>query len=168
MRNFHSLRKMYELVYSKFFYLATDLAIGAIHLLTRTFSRSPHRPPLPQPSTQDRTDEAAATSIRCPAPPRLAPCKPRTHPSTGSHRTRTLSSSLRRPGSSSPPNPLFPRSSTRSDAEAERGETATDRGAEMSSDSSSWARALTQISPYTFSAIGIAVSIGVSVLGAAW
>jgi V-type H+-transporting ATPase 21kDa proteolipid subunit len=38
----------------------------------------------------------------------------------------------------------------------------------MSSDSSSWARALVQISPYTFSAIGIAVSIGVSVLGAAW
>ncbi|KAG8085134.1 hypothetical protein GUJ93_ZPchr0010g10050 [Zizania palustris] len=37
----------------------------------------------------------------------------------------------------------------------------------MSSDSS-WARALVQISPYTFSAIGIAVSIGVSVLGAAW
>ncbi|CAD6237895.1 unnamed protein product [Miscanthus lutarioriparius] len=38
----------------------------------------------------------------------------------------------------------------------------------MSSDSSSWARALVHISPYTFSAIGIAVSIGVSVLGAAW
>nr|AIZ49545.1 V-ATPase subunit c3 [Eriobotrya japonica] len=34
--------------------------------------------------------------------------------------------------------------------------------------SSSWARALVQISPYTFSAIGIAVAIGVSVLGAAW
>ncbi|KAL2897750.1 VHA-c''2: V-type proton ATPase subunit c''2 [Bienertia sinuspersici] len=33
---------------------------------------------------------------------------------------------------------------------------------------SSWARALVQISPYTFSAIGIALSIGVSVLGAAW
>ncbi|KAL6296588.1 hypothetical protein ACE6H2_004730 [Prunus campanulata] len=33
--------------------------------------------------------------------------------------------------------------------------------------SSSWARALVQISPYTFSAIGIAVAIGVSVLGAA-
>ncbi|CAM0881668.1 unnamed protein product [Alopecurus aequalis] len=38
----------------------------------------------------------------------------------------------------------------------------------MSSDSSSWARALVHISPYTFAAIGIAVSIGVSVLGAAW
>jgi hypothetical protein len=35
-------------------------------------------------------------------------------------------------------------------------------------EASSWARALVQISPYTFSAIGIAVSIGVSVLGAAW
>lgn len=34
--------------------------------------------------------------------------------------------------------------------------------------SSSWARALVKISPYTFSAIGIAISIGVSVLGAAW
>ncbi|GKE20387.1 V-type proton ATPase subunit C''2 [Tanacetum coccineum] len=34
--------------------------------------------------------------------------------------------------------------------------------------SSSWARALVHISPYTFSAIGIAISIGVSVLGAAW
>lgn len=34
--------------------------------------------------------------------------------------------------------------------------------------SSSWSRALLQISPYTFSAIGIAVAIGVSVLGAAW
>jgi len=34
--------------------------------------------------------------------------------------------------------------------------------------SSSWAAALVRISPYTFSAIGIAVSIGVSVLGAAW
>lgn len=33
---------------------------------------------------------------------------------------------------------------------------------------SSWARALVQISPYTFSAIGIALSIGISVLGAAW
>nr|GMD30516.1 V-type proton ATPase subunit C''1 [Ipomoea batatas] len=38
----------------------------------------------------------------------------------------------------------------------------------MGGDSSSWSRALTQISPYTFSAIGIAISIGVSVLGAAW
>ncbi|RWW57514.1 hypothetical protein BHE74_00035692, partial [Ensete ventricosum] len=34
--------------------------------------------------------------------------------------------------------------------------------------SSSWSRALTQISPYTFASIGIAISIGVSVLGAAW
>lgn len=34
--------------------------------------------------------------------------------------------------------------------------------------SSSWSRALVQISPYTFSAIGIAIAIGVSVLGAAW
>ncbi|XP_027332230.1 V-type proton ATPase subunit c''2 isoform X1 [Abrus precatorius] len=34
--------------------------------------------------------------------------------------------------------------------------------------SSSWGRALVAISPYTFSAIGIAISIGVSVLGAAW
>ena len=34
--------------------------------------------------------------------------------------------------------------------------------------SSSWARALINISPYTFSAIGIAIAIGVSVLGAAW
>lgn len=33
---------------------------------------------------------------------------------------------------------------------------------------SSWSRALTQISPYTFASIGIAISIGVSVLGAAW
>uniref|UniRef100_A0A803N7U7 V-ATPase proteolipid subunit C-like domain-containing protein n=1 Tax=Chenopodium quinoa TaxID=63459 RepID=A0A803N7U7_CHEQI len=33
---------------------------------------------------------------------------------------------------------------------------------------SSWARALVQISPYTFSALGIALSIGISVLGAAW
>ncbi|KAG6430008.1 hypothetical protein SASPL_108067 [Salvia splendens] len=38
----------------------------------------------------------------------------------------------------------------------------------MVTSSSSWARALLQISPYTFSAIGIAISIGVSVLGAAW
>ncbi|KAG0503180.1 hypothetical protein HPP92_003252 [Vanilla planifolia] len=35
------------------------------------------------------------------------------------------------------------------------------------SSASSWTRALTQISPYTFAAIGIAISIGVSVLGAA-
>ncbi|URE15095.1 26S protease regulatory subunit 8 [Musa troglodytarum] len=34
--------------------------------------------------------------------------------------------------------------------------------------SSSWSRALTQVSPYTFASIGIAISIGVSVLGAAW
>ncbi|KAJ7566486.1 hypothetical protein O6H91_02G105500 [Diphasiastrum complanatum] len=34
--------------------------------------------------------------------------------------------------------------------------------------SSSWAHAFLYISPYTFSAIGIAISIGVSVLGASW
>ncbi|KAF3670310.1 V-type proton ATPase 21 kDa proteolipid subunit [Capsicum annuum] len=34
--------------------------------------------------------------------------------------------------------------------------------------SSSWSRAMIQISPYTFSAVGIAIAIGVSVLGAAW
>ncbi|KAF3334925.1 V-type proton ATPase subunit c''2-like protein [Carex littledalei] len=34
--------------------------------------------------------------------------------------------------------------------------------------SSSWLQALVRISPYTFAAIGIAISIGVSVLGAAW
>ncbi|CAL5359005.1 unnamed protein product [Camellia sinensis] len=34
--------------------------------------------------------------------------------------------------------------------------------------SSSWSRAMLQISPYTFSALGIAIAIGVSVLGAAW
>ncbi|KAF7149556.1 V-type proton ATPase subunit c''1 [Rhododendron vialii] len=33
---------------------------------------------------------------------------------------------------------------------------------------STWSRALMQISPYTFSALGIAIAIGVSVLGAAW
>ncbi|KAJ6856473.1 hypothetical protein NC652_039249 [Populus alba x Populus x berolinensis] len=33
---------------------------------------------------------------------------------------------------------------------------------------SSWSQALVKISPYTFSAVGIAVAIGVSVLGAAW
>ena len=33
-------------------------------------------------------------------------------------------------------------------------------------DASSWGAALVRISPYTFSAIGIAISIGVSVLGA--
>ncbi|KAL9679116.1 hypothetical protein QQ045_016971 [Rhodiola kirilowii] len=38
----------------------------------------------------------------------------------------------------------------------------------MVGDSSSWSRALVQISPYTFASIGIAISIGVSVLGAAW
>ncbi|KAG4965413.1 hypothetical protein JHK85_040388 [Glycine max] len=37
----------------------------------------------------------------------------------------------------------------------------------MVAHSSSWGRALVAISPYTFSAIGIAVAIGVSVLGAA-
>lgn len=35
-------------------------------------------------------------------------------------------------------------------------------------EASSWSRALVQISPYTFSAIGMAIAIGVSVLGAAW
>ncbi|EFJ12101.1 hypothetical protein SELMODRAFT_170654 [Selaginella moellendorffii] len=35
-------------------------------------------------------------------------------------------------------------------------------------DSSSWRHALLYISPYTFAAIGIAISIGVSVLGASW
>eukprot|EP00249_Psilotum_nudum_P008822 c21529_g1_i1 orf=440-958(+) len=34
--------------------------------------------------------------------------------------------------------------------------------------SSSWGSALLHISPYAFSAIGIGISIGVSVLGAAW
>ncbi|KAL6329887.1 hypothetical protein AAG906_039799 [Vitis piasezkii] len=34
--------------------------------------------------------------------------------------------------------------------------------------SSSWSRALVQISPSTFSVIGIAIGIGVSILGAAW
>lgn len=34
--------------------------------------------------------------------------------------------------------------------------------------SSSWSRAMLQISPYTFAALGIAIAIGVSVLGAAW
>ncbi|KAK4410585.1 V-type proton ATPase subunit c''1 [Sesamum angolense] len=38
----------------------------------------------------------------------------------------------------------------------------------MVTSSSSWSQALVRISPYTFSAIGIAISIGVSVLGAAW
>ncbi|EYU21597.1 hypothetical protein MIMGU_mgv1a013070mg [Erythranthe guttata] len=38
----------------------------------------------------------------------------------------------------------------------------------MATSSSSWSRALVQISPYTFASIGIALSIGVSVLGAAW
>lgn len=42
------------------------------------------------------------------------------------------------------------------------------RTAIMVGASSSWARALVKISPYTFSAVGIAVAIGVSVLGAAW
>ncbi|XP_041020621.1 V-type proton ATPase subunit c''2 isoform X1 [Juglans microcarpa x Juglans regia] len=40
--------------------------------------------------------------------------------------------------------------------------------AAMTRDASTWAHALVKISPYTFSAIGIAVAIGVSVLGAAW
>ncbi|KAL7200697.1 hypothetical protein ACSBR1_032597 [Camellia fascicularis] len=34
--------------------------------------------------------------------------------------------------------------------------------------SSSWARAMLQISPYTFSALDIAIAIGVSVLDTAW
>ena len=34
--------------------------------------------------------------------------------------------------------------------------------------SSSWSHALVRISPYTYSAVGIAIAIGVSVLGAAW
>lgn len=38
----------------------------------------------------------------------------------------------------------------------------------MDSASSSWSRAMLQISPYTFAALGIAIAIGVSVLGAAW
>ncbi|XP_042497608.1 V-type proton ATPase subunit c''1-like [Macadamia integrifolia] len=37
----------------------------------------------------------------------------------------------------------------------------------MAGASSSWSRALMHISPYTFSAVGIAIAIGVSVLGAA-
>ncbi|EOY31412.1 hypothetical protein QUC31_019800 [Theobroma cacao] len=41
-------------------------------------------------------------------------------------------------------------------------------GASMVGDSSSWSTALVKISPYTFSAVGIAIAIGVSVLGAAW
>ncbi|GKV26783.1 hypothetical protein SLEP1_g36018 [Rubroshorea leprosula] len=41
-------------------------------------------------------------------------------------------------------------------------------GSAMVGDSSSWSRALLQISPYTFSAVGIAIAVGVSVLGAAW
>ncbi|KAD1937337.1 hypothetical protein E3N88_42118 [Mikania micrantha] len=41
-------------------------------------------------------------------------------------------------------------------------------GAIVAGASGSWARALLKISPYTFSAIGIAVAIGISVLGAAW
>ncbi|XP_020249243.1 V-type proton ATPase subunit c''1-like [Asparagus officinalis] len=38
----------------------------------------------------------------------------------------------------------------------------------MAGSASTWAHALTRISPYTFASIGIALSIGVSVLGAAW
>ncbi|KAF2287196.1 hypothetical protein GH714_039307 [Hevea brasiliensis] len=41
-------------------------------------------------------------------------------------------------------------------------------GSAMVGDPSSWSRALVKISPYTFSAVGIAIAIGVSVLGAAW
>lgn len=35
-------------------------------------------------------------------------------------------------------------------------------------EASYWSRALVQISPNTFSAIGIAIAIGVFILGAAW
>ncbi|KAL7168451.1 hypothetical protein ACSBR2_038815 [Camellia fascicularis] len=38
----------------------------------------------------------------------------------------------------------------------------------VNSSSSSWARAMLQISPYTFFALDIAIAIGVSVLGTAW
>ncbi|KAF5456685.1 hypothetical protein F2P56_026136 [Juglans regia] len=38
----------------------------------------------------------------------------------------------------------------------------------MAGNPTTWAHALVKISPYTFSAIGIAIAIGVSVLGAAW
>ncbi|XP_038898798.1 V-type proton ATPase subunit c''2 isoform X3 [Benincasa hispida] len=38
----------------------------------------------------------------------------------------------------------------------------------MAASLSSWSHALVRISPYTFSAVGIAIAIGVSVLGAAW
>ncbi|GAB2267024.1 V-type proton ATPase subunit c''1 [Dionaea muscipula] len=38
----------------------------------------------------------------------------------------------------------------------------------MVGQTSSWSTALLHISPYTFSAVGIAICIGVSVLGAAW
>ena len=124
-----------------------------LHLLTRTWSRSPHRPRLPQPSIKYRTDQAAATSICCPAPPRLAPCKPRTHLSTGSPglaRSHPLVLSA-------PTRLIFPKSSFPDPVPQRRwGRARRDRHisrTEMSSDSSSWARALVQISPYTFSAI---------------
>uniref|UniRef100_A0A2N9I168 V-ATPase proteolipid subunit C-like domain-containing protein n=1 Tax=Fagus sylvatica TaxID=28930 RepID=A0A2N9I168_FAGSY len=44
----------------------------------------------------------------------------------------------------------------------------TAASAAIAGGASSWARAIVMISPYTFSAIGIAIAIGVSVLGAAW
>ncbi|RHN47771.1 putative V-ATPase proteolipid subunit [Medicago truncatula] len=56
------------------------------------------------------------------------------------------------------PNPLSPHATT----------ITMSSSAIIAAHSSSWAAALVRISPYTFSAIGIAVSIGVSVLGAAW
>jgi hypothetical protein len=88
----------------------------AIHLLTPHVI--PIAPPLPQPSVQDRTNREAATST----PPyvwRRARC---THLSTGSHRTRTLSTPTRL-FSPNPPSPI----QSRSNAEGERGETDTDR-----------------------------------------
>jgi hypothetical protein len=41
----------------------------------------------------------------------------------------------------------------------------TAASAAIAGGASSWARAIVMISPYTFSAIGIAIAIGVSVLG---
>uniref|UniRef100_A0A453F116 Uncharacterized protein n=1 Tax=Aegilops tauschii subsp. strangulata TaxID=200361 RepID=A0A453F116_AEGTS len=91
-----------------------------------------------------------------------SPCRPRTHLLL--HRASTLS-----------PSPVTDPTIAKREREKKkspiqhRARTGGDRGGRMSSDySSSWARALVHISPYTFSAIGIAVSIGVSVLGAAW
>uniref|UniRef100_K3XKX9 V-ATPase proteolipid subunit C-like domain-containing protein n=3 Tax=Setaria TaxID=4554 RepID=K3XKX9_SETIT len=126
----------------------------------RTLTPARCRLPLPR-LKKDRTDHAVST----PCPTTSGPVQTTHAPVDGlSHRFPSI-----RPGSSSPI-PLLPRSSPAStprQRERARRETTRSR-AEMSSDSSSWARALVQISPYTFSAIGIAVSIGVSVLGAAW